>query len=41
VAGALEPRRNEDGSWTPSTALTMLYLQSEWVLILMDVKEEE
>jgi len=26
VAGALEPRRNGDGSWTPSTALTGLWL---------------
>jgi hypothetical protein len=41
VAGALEPRRNEDGSWTPSTALRVLGLSGEWVLILMDVKEEE
>jgi hypothetical protein len=40
VAGALEPRRNGDGSWTPSTALTGLYLESEWVLILMLVVEE-
>jgi hypothetical protein len=40
VAGALEPRRNGDGSWTPSTALTKLGLEGEWALILMDVKEE-
>jgi hypothetical protein len=40
VAGVLEPRRNGDGSWTPSTALTELYLESEWVLILMLVAEE-
>jgi hypothetical protein len=40
VAGALEPRRNGDGSWTPSTALTVLHLDSEWVLILMVVTEE-
>jgi hypothetical protein len=32
VARALEPRRNGDGSWTPSTALTALYLECEWVL---------
>jgi hypothetical protein len=41
VAGALEPRRNGDGSWTPSTALTELYLGGEWVLISMVVVEEE
>jgi hypothetical protein len=41
VAGALEPRRNGDGSWTPSTALTELYLSGEWALILMVVAEEE
>ena len=41
VAGALEPRRNGDGSWTPSTALTVLYLNGEWALILMVVAEEE
>jgi hypothetical protein len=35
VASALELRRNGDGSWTPSTALTQLYLQSEWALVLM------
>jgi hypothetical protein len=40
VAGALEPRRNGDGSWTPSTALTDLYLHIEWVLISMVVAEE-
>jgi hypothetical protein len=33
VAGALEPRRNGDGSWTPSTALTELDLNCEWALI--------
>jgi hypothetical protein len=33
VAGALEPRRNEDGSWSPSTALTKLALGGEWVLM--------
>jgi hypothetical protein len=37
----LEPRRNEDGSWTPSTALMELYLQSEWALSLIVVAEEE
>jgi hypothetical protein len=31
VAGALEPRRIGDGSWTPSTALTGLNLAGEWV----------
>jgi hypothetical protein len=41
VAGALEPRRNGGGSWTPSTALTALGLGGEWVLILMVVTEEE
>jgi hypothetical protein len=41
VAGALEPRRNGDGSWTPSTALTVLDLECEWLLILMVVTEEE
>jgi hypothetical protein len=41
VAGALEPRRNGDGSWTPSTALTMLVLYGEWALISMVVAEEE
>jgi hypothetical protein len=41
VASALEPRRNGDGSWTPSTALTALYLNGEWALILMVVREEE
>jgi hypothetical protein len=40
VAGALEPRRNGDGSWTPSTALTILVLFGEWSLILMVVTEE-
>jgi hypothetical protein len=40
VAGALEPRRNEDGRWTPSTALTKLTLGGEWVLIFMVVAEE-
>jgi hypothetical protein len=35
VAGALEPRRNGDGRWTPSTALTKLWLQSEWALIFL------
>jgi hypothetical protein len=41
VAGALEPRRNGDGSWTPSTALTVLNLGSEWALISMVVSEGE
>jgi hypothetical protein len=41
VAGALEPRRNGDGSWTPSTALTELNLLGEWALILMVVAKEE
>jgi hypothetical protein len=41
VAGALEPRRNGDGSWTPSTALTVLGLYGEWGLISMVVKEGE
>jgi hypothetical protein len=41
VAGALEPRRNVDGSWTPSTSLTALNLGGEWVLILMVVTGEE
>jgi hypothetical protein len=40
VAGALEPRRNGDGSWTPSTALTELNLWGEWALIAMVVTEE-
>jgi hypothetical protein len=35
VAGALEPRRNADGSWTPSTALTVLWLYGEWPLIFL------
>jgi hypothetical protein len=29
LAGALEPRSNGDGSWTPSTALTRLVLAGE------------
>jgi hypothetical protein len=41
VAGALEPRRNGDGSWTPSTTLTVLGLEGEWALISMVVSEEE
>jgi hypothetical protein len=41
VAGALEPRRNGDGSWTPSTALTKLNLTGEWVMISMVVVEDE
>jgi hypothetical protein len=41
VAGALEPRRNGDGSWTRSTALTVLNLFGEWALISMVVAEEE
>jgi hypothetical protein len=41
VARALEPRRNGDGSWTPSTALTVLSLEGERVLILMVVRVEE
>jgi hypothetical protein len=41
VASALEPRRNGDGSWTPSTALTELGLRGEWALISMVVTEEE
>jgi hypothetical protein len=36
----LEPRRNADGGWTPSTALTALNLGGEWVLISMVVVEE-
>jgi hypothetical protein len=40
VAGALEPRSNVDGDWTPSTALTELWLGGEWALILMVVTEE-
>jgi hypothetical protein len=40
LAGALEPRRNGDGSWTPSTALTELHLQCEWVLISMVLAKE-
>jgi hypothetical protein len=40
VAAALEPRRNGDGSWTPSTALTELDLQGEWALIAIVVAEE-
>jgi hypothetical protein len=40
VAGALEPRRNGDGSWTPSTALTKLNLYGECSLISMVVAEE-
>jgi hypothetical protein len=40
VASALQPRRNGDGSWTPSTALTVLELYGEWVMILMVVAEE-
>jgi hypothetical protein len=41
VARALEPRRNGDGSWTPSTALRELLLGGEWLLISMVVTEEE
>jgi hypothetical protein len=41
VASALQPRRNGDGSWTPSTALTDLRLHGEWSLILMIVATEE
>jgi hypothetical protein len=41
MAGALEPRRNGDGRWTPSTALTELRLNGEWALISMVVTEEE
>jgi hypothetical protein len=41
VAGALEPRMNGDGSWTPPTALTELDLWGEWALISMVVTEEE
>jgi hypothetical protein len=41
VAGVMEPRRNGDGRWTPSTALTELVLGGEWALISMDVAEEE
>jgi hypothetical protein len=41
VASALEPRRNGDGSWTPSTALTGLNLHGEWALLLMVVTEKE
>jgi hypothetical protein len=41
VAGALEPRRNGDGSWTPSTALTVLWLGGERVLISIVVRVEE
>jgi hypothetical protein len=42
VASVLEPRINGDGSWTPSTALTVLALGGEWVLILMvGVPEDE
>jgi hypothetical protein len=41
VANALEPRRNGDGSWTPSTALTALYIEGEWLLSLMVVTKEE
>jgi hypothetical protein len=37
----LEPRRNGDGSWTPSTALTVLRLDGEWALSLIVVAEEE
>jgi hypothetical protein len=41
VAGALEPRRIGDGNWTPSTALTGLYLSGEWALVLMVEREKE
>jgi hypothetical protein len=41
VAEALKPRRNGDGSWTPSTALTAVDLCGEWAPILMVVIEEE
>ena len=40
VAGALEPRRNGDGSWTPSTALTKLHLGGEWALTAIVVAKE-
>jgi hypothetical protein len=40
VASALEPRRNGDGSWTPSTALTLLSLGGEWVLTSIVVAKE-
>jgi hypothetical protein len=39
VAGALQPRRNGDGSWTPSTALRVLSLECEWGMIAMVVAE--
>jgi hypothetical protein len=41
VAGALESRRNRDGSYTPATALKRLYLAGEWVLISVVVTDEE
>jgi hypothetical protein len=41
VASALEPRRNGDGSWTPSTAVKELGFRGEWVLILMVVTEKK
>jgi len=41
VASALEPRMSLDGSWTPSTALRVLWLTGEWVLILIDLTGEE
>jgi hypothetical protein len=41
VAGALEPRRNGDGSWTPATALWWLSLRGEWALMSLVVAEEE
>jgi hypothetical protein len=41
VANALEPRRNGDDNWTPSTGLTVRRLVVEWVLILMDVTQEK
>ena len=40
MAGALEPRRNGDGTWTRSTALTELDLGREWALISMLVTVE-
>jgi hypothetical protein len=37
---ALKPRRNGDGSWTPSTALAEWDLYGEWTLMLMVVVTE-
>jgi hypothetical protein len=41
VANALESRKKWDGSWAPSTALTKMSPDGEWVLVLMVVPQGE